>query len=126
MTTASQPNDVITIERRGDVIIFTASPQVERIDFNLHGEIAQILMQPLEKLDPPLVVVDLSQVDFFGSMFLAVLLQCFKRVERSPGGALALAGVSPRAKELLRVTGVSNLLPMYDTRREAVEALSAE
>ena len=126
MSTASQPNDVFTIERRGDVIIFTASPQVERIDFNLHNDLAQILLHPLQKLDPPLVVIDLSQVDYFGSMFLAVLLQCYKYVERAPGGALALSGVSPRAKELLRVTAVSDLLPMYDTRREAVEALLSE
>jgi anti-anti-sigma factor len=68
------------------------------------------------------VVFDLTAVDYFGSMFLALLLRCWKLVQ-SKGGEMVLAGVSDRAKELLRITALDMVWPMYGTPREAMEAL---
>lgn len=119
------PRDAFTIERRGGVTIFVASPQLEQIDFALHDEAAEILLAPLAGDDDPQVVVDLSDVNFFGSMFMAILLRCFKVVEER-GGMMVLCGLSPRAKELLHLTSLDQVWPIYGTRREAIEALLAE
>jgi anti-anti-sigma factor len=58
-------------------------------------------------------------------MFLALLLRCWKLVQ-SKGGEMVLAGVSERAKELLRITALDMVWPMYRTSREAMDALSAD
>jgi anti-anti-sigma factor len=68
------------------------------------------------------VVFDLTQVDNFGSIFLALLIRCWKLVT-SQGGTMALAGVNDRTRELLRVTSLDMVWPIYQSRREAIEAL---
>jgi anti-sigma B factor antagonist len=64
----------------------------------------------------------LSQADNFGSMFLALLIRCWK-LAMSQGGTMALSGVTDRTRELLRVTALDMVWPMYESRREAMEAL---
>ena len=39
---------------------------------------------------------------------------------------MALSGVSRQARELLRVTSLDMIFPMYPTRREGMEALLAD
>jgi anti-anti-sigma factor len=82
-------------------------------------------MQRLRDQDGPLVVFNLSEVDYFGSMFLALLLRCWK-LALTQGGMMVLAEVSDRARELLRITSLDMVWPIYATRREAMEALLAD
>ena len=123
----STPNsqDVFTIERHGEVTLISATPALETLDFGLEEHAADLIMEPLRSQDGPLVVFDLSQVNYFGSMFLAVLLRCWK-LALAQGGMMVLAGVSDHAKELLRITSLDMVWPMYATRREAMEALLAD
>ena len=81
-------------------------------------------MSPLKEMEVPLVVVDLGEVNYFGSVFLALLLRCHKLV-RSRGGELVLCGASKNAKELLRITALDTLWALYDNRTEALEALDS-
>ena len=122
---ANKPQDAFTIERRGEVTVFVASPALESIEFSLASEAANLLLKPIQDQDLPQVVVDLSQVEFFGSVFLAILLRCWKLVS-SKGGSMALVGVSKGAMELLRVTSLDMVWPIYETRREAIDALQAD
>jgi len=73
----------------------------------------------------PLVVFDLSDVNYFGSMFVAVLLRCWK-LTTARGGMMALAGVSQHARELLRITSLDMIWPIYQSRREAMDALLSD
>jgi anti-anti-sigma regulatory factor len=43
---------------------------------------------------------------------------------RINGSEMVLAGVSDRIRELLRLTNLDTLWAIYDTRKEALEALS--
>lgn len=116
---------MFTIERHGEITVIAANPALETIDSTLEEQVAEVLLGPLHGQDAPLVVFDLSAVNYFGSMFIAVLLRCWRRATSS-GGSLVLAGVSSQARELLRVTSLDMILPMYDTRREAMEALLSD
>ena len=71
-----------------------------------------------------MVIFDLSQVAYFGSVFLALLLRVQKLV-KSRGGELVLCGPSEMARELLRVTALDTLWAIYDSREEALKALTA-
>jgi anti-anti-sigma regulatory factor len=62
-------------------------------------------------------------VRYFGSAFITFLLRCHLPVKQT-GGELVLAGVSARIRELLRTTQLDTLWALYDTRAEAIEALS--
>lgn len=124
MTTSHSP-DVFLIERRGDLTVISATPALESIAVGLEEQAADLIFEPLRRDREPLLVFDLSQVDYFGSVFLGVMLRCWKLVQ-AKGGTMALAGVSGRAKELLHITSLDFVWPIYATRREAVEALLSD
>ena len=90
--------------------------------WDLIEQAAEIVMEPLKELEVPMVVFDLSDVSYFGSVFLALLLRCHKFV-KARGGELVLCGASPMARELLRVTALDTIWAIYDTREQALEAL---
>ena len=122
-TTPSQ--DAFTIERRGDLTVVSALPALESIAMGLEEQAADLIFNPLRRDPEPLIVFDLSQVDYFGSVFLGVLLRCWKLVQ-AKGGTMALSGVSSRARELLHLTSLDFVWPIYANRREAVEALLSD
>ena len=113
------------LERYGDIAVITPSPEVEKMPENLMDQAAQMVLAPL-KTDPPAgLIFDLSRVDYVGSVFLSFLLRCHKRVKEH-GSEVVVAGASPRARELLHLTALDTLWALYDTRAEAVEALSGD
>jgi anti-anti-sigma factor len=121
----TRTEDVFTIERHGEITVITANPALERLAFGLEEPAAELILQPLKRQENPLIVFDLSQVDNFGSMFLALLIRCWK-LALSKGGAMALSGVTSRARELLRVTSLDIVWPIYETKQEAIEAFELD
>jgi anti-anti-sigma factor len=121
----SSADDAFTLERHGDLTVISATRTLERIDFDLEEQVAEMILKPLRQQDNPLIVFDLSQVDNFGSMFLALLIRCWK-LTLSQGGTMALSGVTERTRELLRMTSLDIVWPIYETKREAMEALLLE
>ena len=125
ITRKSNSDDAFTIERHGDITVITATPALERLAFGLEEQAAELILRPLERQENPLILFDLSQVDYFGSMFLALLIRCWK-LALSQGGSMALSGVSPRTRELLRVTSLDIVWPIYDSKPEAMEAFELD
>jgi anti-sigma B factor antagonist len=111
------------LEWHGDVVVVTPASNIESMNWDLIEQAAEIIMSPLREQSVPLVVVDLSEVGYFGSVFLALLLRCHKFV-KSRGGELVLCGASPMAAELLRITALDTLWAIYDSREQALDALN--
>lgn len=122
---SSAPDEAFTIERHGDLTVITATEAVERIDFGLEEQVADLILKPLRRQDNPSIVFDLSRAESFGSMFLALMIRCWK-LALSQGGTMALCGVSDRTRELLRVTALDMVWPIYESKREAMEALQLD
>ncbi len=112
----------IHIERHGDIAIIVPSSEVESMQWELIEQAAEIVLSPLKKEPASGVIVDLSKVAFFGSVFLSLLLRCHKLVKQQ-GGEIVLCGTSDRARELLRLTALDTIWAIYDTRDQALAAL---
>jgi anti-sigma B factor antagonist len=125
ITRKSHPEDAFTIERHGDITVITATPALERLEFRLEEQASGLILEPLDRQENPLIIFDLSKVDNFGSMFLALLIRCWK-MSQSRGGSMALSGVSPRTRELLRITSLDLVWPIYETKQEAMEAFELD
>ena len=82
----------------------------------------KIVLSPLKEDPPNQIIVDLKEVNYFGSAFITFLLRCHLMV-KNRGSELVLAGVNPQIRELLRTTALDTLWALYDTANEAVEAL---
>jgi anti-sigma B factor antagonist len=125
MTNESKQGQSFHIERHGDVAIITPSPEVEKMPENLMEQAAQMVLAPLRSDPPAGLVFDLSRVDYVGSLFLSFLLRCHKRVKEH-GSEVVVAGASSRARELLHMTALDTLWALYDSRAEALAALTGD
>ena len=116
--------DDFRLEFRGNTVLVRPAGNIESMQWDLVEGAADIIMEPLKEQSPPMVVVDLSDVGYFGSVFLALLLRCHKYV-KGRGGELVLCGAGKLATELLRVTALDTIWAIYDTADEALDAVSS-
>jgi anti-sigma B factor antagonist len=122
---SNSADGAFTIERRGDLTVISANEELEHIEFGLEEAVSELILKPLRRQEQPQIVFDLSRVKFFGSVFLALLIRCWKLVV-SRGGTMVLSGVDDRSRELLRVTSLDMVWPIYQSKREAIEALQLD
>jgi anti-anti-sigma factor len=116
--------DSFQLQWHGNTVIITPAANVEAMRWDLIEQAAPIVLAPLRGTDVPMVVFDLSSVNYVGSVFLSLLLRCHKYV-RARGGEMVLCGASEMARELLRVTALDTLWAIYDTREDALAALES-
>lgn len=119
---SAESGDDFRLEWHGNTVVITPASNVESMSWELIEQAAEIVMAPLKKHDSPMVVFDLSEVNYFGSVFLALLLRCHTAV-KSRGGELVLCGASKMARELLKITALDTLWAIYESREEALEAV---
>jgi anti-anti-sigma factor len=122
MTAESTQSQSFRIERHGDLAVIIPSPEVENMPETLIQPAAEMVLAPLRSDPPTGLVIDLSQVKFFGSAFISFLLKCHMLVKKH-GSEVVLAGTSTRIRELLHLTALDTLWALYDTRAEALAAL---
>jgi anti-anti-sigma factor len=67
---------------------------------------------------PKASILDLSGVDYMDSAGLGAVINYFTHCQRN-GIRLMVAGVTPRVRELFKVTKVDSVLAMVDTVEEA-------
>lgn len=72
--------------------------------------------------EKPLVIVDLSGVDFMASIGIRMLTMNAKSIA-TRGGKLALLNPSPEVKEILEITGIPAVIPMYEQVESAQAVL---
>jgi anti-anti-sigma factor len=120
---AELPHDQsFRIERHGEIAVVIPSPKVEEMHEALIEQAAKMVVSSL-RADPPAgIVVDLSEVRYFGSIFVSFLLRCHVLAKRQ-GSELVLAGTSEAARELLQVLDLETIWAIYHTRQEALDAL---
>jgi anti-sigma B factor antagonist len=120
-----QSLDAFTIERHGEVITIKTSSMLETLEPSLLEGAAALLIDSLHNEVNPQIIVDLSPLDYFGSSFLALLIRCWK-LTQAKNGTMVLAGVSNRARDLLHMTSLDMVWPIYGTVREAIDALQSD
>jgi len=111
------------IERHGEVAVVIPSAKVEEMHESLMEQAAKLVITSLKEDPPAGIVIDLSQVNYVGSVFVSFLLRCHTLAKRR-GSEIVLAGASQPARELLHVLGLETIWAIYPTRKEALEALS--
>jgi anti-sigma B factor antagonist len=125
MTAEPTQSESFGVTYHGDIAVITPAPEVESMPENLIYQAAEIVLAPLRKNPPAGLIIDLSQVKFFGSVFISFLLKCHMLAKRH-GTEVVLAGASQRARELLHLTALDTLWALYDSTDEALEALGGD
>lgn len=69
------------------------------------------------------LVLELSELTFCDATGAGELLRC-RRLLRERGGRLSLLQVSPQVRRVLRITGLTGVLPAYSSLAESILAVS--
>jgi anti-sigma B factor antagonist len=106
--TIGPSRDCAVLRVTGEVDVYTAPVLRERI-------------QDLTAKDVVHIIADLSRVDFLDSTGLGVLVGGLKRV-REHGGSLTPVINSTRILHILRITGLTRVLPPQPSVQAAIDA----
>ncbi|GBD37110.1 Anti-sigma F factor antagonist [bacterium HR36] len=120
---AREPATFLRLERLGELAILEPTDAVENLQWEMVEYVAELVLNPLKERPPNGIIVDLQRVNYIGSVFIALLLR-FHKLVKLQGGDLVICCARPAARELLRITGLDTLWAIYETREEAIRALS--
>ena len=109
----------INATREGGTVIATADG---RIDGSNAGEFQADLQGVIESSDTALIL-DFGSVSYISSAGLRVLLMTAKTLEGN-GAKLALCSLSEPIREVFRISGFDNIIPIHDSQAEAAAAIS--
>jgi anti-sigma B factor antagonist len=112
------------ILKEGNVTVVTFRPDPARITEDCIPETLQMLLSAVEGPNPRMLI-DLAQVDFFGSSFIEVLFRVWNRVQHNHG-QFALCSLTPNCAEVIAVTNLDRLWPMFATREAGLQALQPQ
>ncbi len=119
---ASSPLKVI---KHGEITVVVFGPAQRRLDEMGLEDIRRQLVEIADTAVPPWLILDLAATEFFGSSFIDVLFRVWKRVKAQPNGKFAIGGLHEYCREVLEITQVDRIFPLYASRDEAAEAMSA-
>src|SRR6516164_9803492 len=109
------------------VTVISLGPAYQIVDEHLlDGGLGEALIELAEEADPPLVVLDLSHTQFFGSSFIEVLFRLWTKLQARPGGKFAICGLTPHCLDVLKITHLDTLWRLAATRDEAVSAVATD
>ena len=105
-------------ERHGDVLSITVSG---RIDDTTSGDFEKAVRDATTEADRA-VILDLGRITFAGNSGLRAILLLVRQLQ-SQNTRLLLCALTPRDRERLRVTGLEGVLPIHETKAEALASL---
>ena len=115
-------SDIEIIEDGGATIAVLGTEYDNLNDDNLMAA-SETLLSLASRVEPPKLILDLSQTRFFASAFLGALFRVWNRLSHR-GGSMAMCCPSEVCADVLRVTNVAKLWGIYQTRQEAIDALT--
>ncbi len=85
-------------------------------------KIAEALRDLIQNADVCNMVVDFSNVSFFSSQMLGLLVDIWRRI-KDKGGALLISGINPQLTRVFRITHLDKLFNFYENTEAAVSSL---
>ena len=85
-------------------------------------ELEELRREVLEQRDSR-VIIDLSRVTRIDSAGLGQLMSCYSHLVRNQG-ALKVVNATPEIDKLLKMTGISTLIPSFQDEKEAVSSFN--
>ncbi len=113
---------LVELEKRGDVCVL-----------RLHGRFAtgqdsaylRSKSDEIRTAGYSKVIADFSQVSYIDSTGIGFLIGIYTSVLKNPNGRFALANLNRRVRDVLELTRLANVMPIYSTEEAAIEALGA-
>ncbi|MBS0205426.1 MAG: STAS domain-containing protein [Planctomycetes bacterium] len=118
----------LSVVMEGPVTVVVFGPGQRHLDEVGLEAIGNQLIAVAQDANPPLLVLDLTVTEFFGSSFIEILFRVWKRLNsradgNAPAAKFAICGLQEHCREVMEVTHLDKLWPLYATRAEAVAGI---
>lgn len=115
----------LTVLKEGNVTIVVFGAGQRRLDELSLEAIGNQLLEVAQQANPPRLILDMAVTEFFGSSFIEILFRVWKRLNGQPDARFAISGLQEYCREVLEITHLDKLWPLYGSRAEALAALAA-
>ena len=116
------PSNYFSVEKQDDSLVVTAASDIGTLaEDEIRLEWDQVLSR-LDQYDTTHAVIDLNELDYFGSIMLYLIVRLWKRVS-AEGGKLAICNVSIVGEEILKTAKFDTMWPIVASREEALAAV---
>ena len=104
------------------MLIFSACGEVGTLVEDEAREEWEALLDVVGKRDAKHAIIDLTELDYFGSIMLYLMVRLWKRVSAREGN-LVICNVSKVGEEILKTAKFDSMWPIVATRDEALAAV---
>jgi|SRR6516164_745180 anti-anti-sigma factor len=114
--------DIFAIDQIGETIIVAPLMDLRELVYQQIEARMSDLLEYLTGTKVKDVVVDFHATDYFGTTALGCFIKLWKHVS-SRNGHMAFCNVSEHEREVLRITKLDTLWPIYSSKEEALRSL---
>ena len=109
----------LTVDELTGVTVITFGADFRHLDDSIVDDAGRQLQAIVQDLASPRVALDLSAVEFFGSSFIEAMFRAWKTLNLRPGAKLGLVGLRPYCREVVEITHLNRLWPLFATADDA-------
>jgi len=115
---------IFQVEALDDALVVTPSGEGSTFRYNeLHVE-TNVIRAQLGKPGVRLLILDLHQMEYFGSEFIGSLVSMLRET-RSRGGKACFCAAKPQTLQILQNMSLFKLWPYFESREEALTSVAA-
>lgn len=107
----------------GVTVVALAGPEFEILNERTLDQLKDSLLEIAQNAEPPLLVLDLADTQFFGSSFIEILFRVANRL-KNRNGKFAICNLTEYCHEVIQITHLDSLWPVVDSREEAVRKVT--
>lgn len=112
--------DIKISEQKGVTLITFAAASVTNT--KKINKAAELINDYIQENQPRFAVVDFTNVKFFSSQVLGVILNIRKRLKDN-NGKVAISAIDPQLYRVFRITNLDKIFEFYDSKEDALKAL---
>lgn len=112
------------VTQQDGVTLIQLGAEFENLDERLLDKVRNPLLETAQNAEPPCLLLDLSQTKFFGSAFIEIMFRMANRLKQRKG-KFALSGLTPYCAEILHVTHIDTLWPIYPEAEAGVAGMKS-
>jgi anti-anti-sigma factor len=107
------------------VTVVTFGSECDNLFEGMLAPIQDRLLELGKTVDPPLVVIDLQNIKFMGSAFLALLVRVSNSLKARDGGHFAICGMTPFCAAIFQKSQLDQIWDIFDSVDEGVKQMTS-
>ena len=122
--TCNMVDEQLRSDKYGPTVVVHLGSSYKSLNEDCVERVEHFLLSAADLPDAKYLVIDLSGTEYFGSRFIEALFRAHNRMKRK-GGRFALSGLQPYPEQVIRISRLDTIWPLFKTPQDAVRILSS-